>query len=142
MSDAALLHSGVAMMFATGLVFAASQQWPVPALLPAAAEPPARLIVAPPLPEQLALDRVLIQYRAENVRFVPVYGPAGLSVSPRIGHIHITVDDATWHWLDASGEPLSLVGLLPGRHRVLIELADATHKVIDSKTITFDIPKR
>jgi hypothetical protein len=139
---ATFLHSGAAMMFATGLVFAASQQWPAPALLPPAAEAPARLIIAPPLPEQLALGRVLIQYRAENVRFVPVYGQAGLSVSPRIGHIHITVDDATWHWLDASGEPLSLVGLLPGPHRVLIELADATHKVIDSKTIAFEIPKR
>jgi len=30
-------------------------------------------------------------------------------VSPQIGHIHVTVDDAFWHWADASGNlPLEL----------------------------------
>ena len=37
-----------------------------------------------------------------------------LDVSPRIGHIHVTVDDAPWHFVDASGETLILVGLEPG----------------------------
>ena len=66
---------------------------------------PARLIVAPPLPDALARGLAVIQYRADNLRIVPVYGPAALSVTPRIGHIHVTVDDARWHWVDASGEP-------------------------------------
>jgi hypothetical protein len=54
-------------------------------------EAPAKLIVDPPLPERLALGRVFIQYRTENLRVVPVFGKGALEVSPRIGHIHITV---------------------------------------------------
>ena len=57
-------------------------------------EPPAKLIVDPPLPEQLAKGLVFIQYRTENLRVVAVFGEGALGVSPRIGHLHITVDDA------------------------------------------------
>jgi hypothetical protein len=103
-------------------------------------EPPAELIVDPPLPEPLAAGKVFIQYRTENLRVVPVFGKGALSVSPRIGHIHITVDDLPWHFVDASGETIILVGLPPGPHKVLIELADPTHKVITSKTVNFSIP--
>ncbi|MCW6511711.1 DUF6130 family protein [Hyphomicrobiales bacterium BP6-180914] len=105
-------------------------------------EPPPRLIVDPPLPEPLALGRVFIQYRAENLRIVPVFGKGALQVSPRIGHVHISVDDAPWHFVDASGETLILVGLEPGPHHVLVELADPTHHVIDRQTVRFLVPKQ
>lgn len=104
-------------------------------------EAPPRLIVDPPLPEPLAQGLVFIQYRTENVRVVPVFGKGALSVSPRVGHLHITVDDAPWHFVDASGETVIVVGLRPGQHRVLLELADPTHKVITSQTVEFTIPK-
>ena len=103
-------------------------------------EAPPRLVVDPPLPEQLALGRVFIQYRAENLRIVPVFGIGALDVSPRIGHIHVTVDDAPWHWADASGETVVVVGMPPGPHKILIELADPTHRVIASQTISFLVP--
>jgi hypothetical protein len=57
------------------------------------------------------LGRVFIQYRTETVRVVPVFGKGALEVSPRLGHIHITVDDAPWHFVDTSGETVILVGL-------------------------------
>jgi hypothetical protein len=103
-------------------------------------EPPAKLIVDPPLAEQLAQGLVFIQYRTENLRVVPVFGKGALDVSPRIGHVHITVDDASWHFVDASGETVIVVGLPPGPHKVLFEMADPTHRVIDSKTFGFEIP--
>ena len=105
-------------------------------------EPPARLIVDPPLPGPLAAGRVFIQYRTENLRVVPVFGAGALDVSPRIGHVHITVDDAPWHFVDASGETVILVGLPAGSHRVLFELADPTHRVITSQTVQFNVPDR
>lgn len=71
---------------------------------------------------------------------LPVFGKGALQVSPRIGHIRITVDDAPWHFVDAGGETVILVGLEPGRHKVLIELADPTHKVITSETVKFTVP--
>lgn len=110
-------------------------------VVPVAAQPPARLIVDAPLPEPLARGLVVVRYRTENVRIVPVYGPAALNVYPRLGHLHITLDDAPWHWVDASGEPLVVQGLPPGPHKLLVELADPTHKVIDAATAEFEIPK-
>jgi hypothetical protein len=103
-------------------------------------EAPPKLFVDPPLPESLALGRVFIQYRTENLHIVPVFGKNALDVTPRIGHIHVTVDDAPWHFADASGQTIILVGLPPGPHKVLVELADPTHKVIDSHTVNFVVP--
>jgi hypothetical protein len=105
-------------------------------------EAPAKLIVDLPLDEPLSRGLVFIQYRAENLRVASVFGKAALEVSPRVGHVHITVDDAPWHFIDASGETIVVVGLKPGPHRVLIELADPTHRVIDSKVVSFDLPQR
>jgi hypothetical protein len=104
-------------------------------------EPAPVLVVDPPLPEALAHGKVFIQYRTENLRVVPVFGQGALGVSPRIGHIHITVDDAPWHFIDASGETIIVVGLAPGPHQILIELADPTHRVLASRKVTFDVPE-
>jgi hypothetical protein len=103
-------------------------------------EPPPGLVVDPPLPEQLAQGLVFIQYRTENLRVVPVFGKGALNVSPRIGHVHITVDDLPWHFVDASGETVILVGLPSGPHKVLFELANPTHRVITSETVRFVVP--
>jgi hypothetical protein len=111
-------------------------------VVPLAVEPPTKLIVDPPLPDQLAQGRVVIQYRTENLRIVPIYGPAALNVSPRIGHLHITVDDLSWRWVDASNEPLILNGFSAGPHTILIELVDPNHRVIVTKTVTFVVPER
>ena len=99
-----------------------------------------RLVVDDPLPEPLSHGRVFIQYRTENIRIVPVFGVGALDVSPRIGHLHITVDDLPWQFVGASGQTLIVVGLMPGRHRIHIELADPTHRVITSETIEFVVP--
>jgi len=52
-------------------------------------EAPARLVVDPPVSEQLALGR---------------FGHAALSVSPRVGHLHYYVDGQSWPIVDTSGE--------------------------------------
>jgi hypothetical protein len=111
-------------------------------VVPLENEPPARIVVDPPLPEPLAKGFVFIQYRAENLHIVPVFGPKALDDSPRIGHIHVTVDDAPWHWADASGEPLIIVGLPVGQHKVLVELVDANHETLDSAVLKFVVPKQ
>ena len=95
----------------------------------------------PPLSDPLIRGVVQIQYRVENLRIVPVFGAGALTVSPRVGHLHITVDDLPWHWADASdSNTIDVVGLPPGRHKVLIELADPTHHVITAQTVAFTVP--
>lgn len=105
-------------------------------------EPPPKLIVDPPLPEPLSRGLVFIQYRAENIRIIPVFGEGALQVSPRIGHVHVTVDDLPWHFVDASGETLIVVGLPAGEHKVLVELADPRHHVITAETVSFLVPEK
>jgi hypothetical protein len=106
------------------------------AVQPLQNEPPAKIIIDSPLAEPLSLGVVLIQYRTENLYMAPVFGPAALAVSPWIGHIHVTVDDASWHWADASGVPviININGLAPGGHKIRIQLANATHQPIDQGT--------
>ena len=106
-------------------------------------EPAAKIIIDAPLAGPLASRGVVvIAYCAENMRIAPVFGSGALGVSPRVGHIHVTVDGAPWHWADASGTPLILRGMPPGPHTVLIELVDANHEPLDKGTITFEVPER
>jgi hypothetical protein len=116
---------------------------PTPVIPLTSEEPPAKIVIDPPLAEPLASRGVaIIQYCAQNLHLVPVFGPNALAVSPRVGHIHVRVDDASWVWADASGNPIILMGLLPGPHKVLIELEDANHHTLDKSTVTFVIPEK
>jgi Family of unknown function (DUF6130) len=55
----------------------------------------ARIVVDPPSPEPLARGVVVLQYRADNIRIVPVFRAAALAVSPRVGHLHVTPSSRT-----------------------------------------------
>src|SRR5215468_743976 len=103
-------------------------------------EPAPRLIVDRPLPDLLDQGVVWIQWRAENVHIVPVFGKGAVNASPRVGHLHVHVDDLPWWWADASdNNTIDLAGMPPGPHKVRIELVDANHEVFpgQSKTVTF-----
>ena len=143
--NVAPLLSVAAMMLyrSTALAQSATQTCkPAQVILLTGTEPAAKLVIDAPLADPLASRGVVvIHFCAENMRIVPVFGPGALAVSPRVGHIHVTVDEAAWHWADASGNPLILRGLPPGPHTVLIELVDANHQAIDKGTVTFDVPK-
>jgi hypothetical protein len=105
-------------------------------------EPAPKLIVDPPLPDLLAQGIVWIQWRVENVRILPVFGKGALSASPRVGHLHITVDDLPWGWADSSNlNTIDVAGMPPGPHKIRIELADPNHEVFpgQSKTVTFTV---
>ena len=107
-------------------------------------EPAPKLIVDPPLPDLLDQGVVWIQWRAENVHILPVFGKGALNASPRIGHLHVHVDDLPWWWADPSNvNTIDLAGMPPGPHKILIELVDANHEVFpgQSQTVTFTVAK-
>ena len=103
-----------------------------------------KLIVDPPLPEGLALGVFWAQYRVENLHIVvPVFGPGALQVSPRVGHLHVQVDDLWW-WADASdSNTIDIANLAPGEHKVRIVLVDAAHNPFPGQEVTlrFTIPE-
>lgn len=92
-------------------------------------EPPPKLFVDQPLPEGLAQGIVWIQWRVENLHVVPVFGKGAKNVSPRVGHLHVHVDDVGWWWADASDiNTVDIAGLAPGPHKVRLELVNANHE--------------
>ncbi|HJW46566.1 MAG TPA: DUF6130 family protein [Lysobacter sp.] len=100
-------------------------------------EPPPKLVVDPPLPEGLAQGVYWAQYRVENLRIVNVFGEGATKVSPRIGHLHVTVDDLPWWWADASdNNTVDIAGLKPGPHKVKISLVDSNHNVFPGQVVT------
>lgn len=106
-------------------------------------EPPPKLTVDPPIAEGLALGVFWAQYRVENMRIASVFGEGALKVSPRIGHLHVSVDDLPWWWADASdNNTVDIAGFEPGPHKVKIGLVDANHNAIPGQTVTvnFTIP--
>jgi len=107
-------------------------------------EPAPRLFVDPPLPDLLDRGVVWIQWRVENVNILPVFGKGALQVSPRVGHLHVHVDDVAWWWADASNiNTIDLAGMPPGPHKIRVVLVDANHQPFpdQSKTVTFTVPK-
>ncbi|MGX9143218.1 DUF6130 family protein [Mesorhizobium sp. 128a] len=106
-------------------------------------EPAPKLIVDPPLQVGLTQGVFWAQYRVENLHIVPVFGPGALRVSPRVGHLHVIVDDLPWWWADASdNNTIDIAGFPPGEHKVTIQLVDANHNVIPGQVVTvpFTIP--
>ena len=106
-------------------------------------EPAPKLVVDDPLPEGLALGIYWAQYRTENLRIVPVFGAGTVNVSPRIGHLHVIVDDLPWWWADASNtNTVDIANFPPGPHKVTIRLVDANHNAIPGQEVThrFTIP--
>jgi hypothetical protein len=111
------------------------------AVVPIDDEPEPRLVVEPPLPGPLAQGVAFIPYRVEHLRILPIAGAAARDVSPRVGHLHITVDDLPWQWADfGESNTIVLVNLPRGRHAVLIELVDPVGNVFTRQTVTFDSP--
>ncbi len=107
-------------------------------------EPPPKLFVDPPLPDLLDKGVVWIQWRVENVHIAPVFGKGALQASPRLGHLHVQVDDLPWWWADPSDiNTIDMAGMPPGLHKIKITLVDANHEPFpgQSKTVTFTIPK-
>jgi len=110
-------------------------------VIPIDNEPAPRLIVEPPLPGPLARGVVFIPYRVDNLRILPVGGAAARNVSPRIRHLHITVDGLPWPWADyGQSNTIILVGMPPGQHKVLIEVVDPEVNVFTAQTVTFTSP--
>jgi hypothetical protein len=129
---------------ATGalLATAALAQNAVSLVVPLVNEPAPRLIVDPPLPGPLANGVAFIPYRVENLRILPVGGAAARELSPRVGHLHITLDDLPWQWADyGQSNTIILVNLPRGEHKVLIEVVDPEGGLLTSQTVTFKLEK-
>ena len=107
-------------------------------------EPAPKLFVDSPDPKALAQGILWIQYRAENVRIAQVFNKTAVNVSPRVGHLHIHIDDTGWWWADSSGlNTIDVAGLKPGEHKVKIDLVNPNHEVFpgQTKTVTFTVPE-
>jgi hypothetical protein len=125
---------------------AAGQSLPDPriagAVLLLTEEPPAKVAADPPLAGPLSRGEAVIPYRTQNIRLLPQFGAAAATASPRIGHLHLSLDDAPWVWVNASSTPVVLNGLRPGPHKLRLQLETANHQQLDQDSVSFTIPPR
>ena len=129
-----------AAALSTGMIAQAGAQRATP-FLPLEKEPAPRLFVDPPLAGPLARGAAIIPYRTENFRILPIFGAGAADVSPRAGHLHVSVDDLPWRWADAGdNDSVVVVGLPAGQHSIRVELATPEHEVIAGQTVTFVVP--
>jgi hypothetical protein len=69
-----------------------------------------------------------------------VFGKGALSVSPRVEHLYIHVDDLPWRWADASdNNTIDLAEMPPGERKVLIELVNTDHQVFPGQAQVGDV---
>ena len=109
--------------------------------VPIVNEPPAELFLEPPLAGPLARGAVIIPYRTKHFRILPIFGASAVDVSPRAGHLHVSVDDLPWRWADAGDNGAVVVNGLPaGLHKILIELATPEHSVLVGTSVSFVVP--
>lgn len=132
-----LLASAAGIAISSGAMAQADRP---PAVIPVSAEPAAKLVVYPPVPEALARGVIIVQFRTENLRVMPVFGAKGVDVSPHLGHMHVTVDDRPGTWAHTSYDPVIIVGLPPGPHKIVMELADPSHKILTAETVNVTVP--
>lgn len=111
-----------------------------PTVIPIDGEAAPKLIAYAPLAGPLARGVAIIEHRTEHARMLPVFGPGAAQASPRIAHLHVTVDDLPLQWAHTSADPIILVGLKPGKHAVLLEVADPNHKILTSTKVEFVFP--
>ena len=132
-----------AFLLAAGTpIYAQTPQHAATQFLPIKNEPAPKLFVDQPLPRPLITRGVaIIPYRAENFRILPIFGAGATDISPRAGHLHVSIDDLPWRWADAGGTgAIVLTGLPPGEHKVLIEIATADRQVLGGKVVKFTVP--
>jgi hypothetical protein len=135
--DKTLAASALAALFA----ISAQSQNAVSLVVPVEKEAGPKLFVDPPLPGPLAKGVAFIPYRVENLRILPVGGAAARSLSPRVGHLHITFDDLPWQWADyGASNTIILVDVPRGEHKVLVAVVDPEGQLLTSQTITFTSP--
>jgi hypothetical protein len=106
-------------------------------------EPAPKLFLEAPLPEPLSRGVVLVPYRVEHLRILPLLGTAAANLSPRVGHLHVSLDDLSWQWADFSQntETIVVAGLPPGQHKLIVSLAAAAdHHIYTTQTVTFTVP--
>ncbi|WP_245001774.1 DUF6130 family protein [Cupriavidus pinatubonensis] len=70
----------------------------------------------------------------------PVFGKAAAQVSPRVGHLHVTVDQGPATWAHTSEDPVIVVGLPAGPHKLRLELADPNHKILATEVVAVTVP--
>ncbi|RFB87848.1 hypothetical protein B5K08_21425 [Rhizobium leguminosarum bv. trifolii] len=131
------------LLFAAGTpIHAQTPHHAATPFLPIQNEPAPKLFVDQPLPGPLAKRAVaIIPYRTENFRILPIFGASASEVSPRAGHLHVSIDDLPWRWADAGGTgAIVLTGLPTGEHKVLIEIATPEHEVLGGEVVKFTVP--
>ena len=99
-----------------------------------------KIIIDSPIEGQTLQPAAIIKFHTENLIIQSPFGKHAIHAWPEnIGHLYVTVDENPWHWVHSTIDPVVIIGLSPGVHRVTLEIAGPQHKPIASQSVTFTI---
>jgi hypothetical protein len=108
------------------------------------AEATPKLTLMPPRADVLKDGFVYLPFKVENMTILPLYteihGADVTKLHPKIGHLHVMVDNSGWSWIHALTDPIYFGPLSKGSHTISIELVDAAHAVIEVQSIKVVVP--
>lgn len=89
---------------------------------------------------------IYLPFRVDHLTIRPLYtevhGTQSTKTGQPIGHLHVRVDGNAWSWIHASTDPLYFGPLPAGVHRVTVELANASHAILQTQSIEVTVPPR
>jgi hypothetical protein len=135
-----LLQMVPLLLLATGCV--AHGQTPTVSLAPEISTPVMLpgVRIQSPAPGEIVQRVAIIRFRTENVSITSPFLPAEQrSGSFPAAHLHVTVDGAAWHWVHSTSDPIVITPLAAGEHTVTLELADANHRPLGSRSVRFTV---
>jgi hypothetical protein len=98
------------------------------------------ITILSPTPGEAVRGVAIIHFRTEGVSIESPFLPVEQRRGPLpAGHLHVTVDGTSWHWVHASSDPVVVTPLPPGEHTVALELAGADHRPLDARTVRFTV---
>jgi hypothetical protein len=101
------------------------------------------ITILSPTPGQAVQGVAIIRFRTEHVRIESPFLPVEQHRGPLpAGHVHVTVDGTSWHWVHATSDPVVVTPLPPGEHTVALELAGADHRPLDARAVRFTVVAR
>ena len=133
-----LLSSLLFVLVAVGC--AVNAQTPAAPLARATSAPRPTVTIESPAAGGVVQGVAIVRFRVQNIRMVSPFLAADSAPNTLpAGHLHVTVDGASWHWVHSSSDPVVVTPLTPGEHTVELELADANHRPLDAKTVRFTV---
>jgi hypothetical protein len=100
------------------------------------------ITIQSPVEDETIQGVAIIRFRTENISISSPFDATKPAGPYPAGHVHVTVDDTSWHWMHTTSDPVVITPLSAGEHTVTLELAGADHRPLAVQAVRFRVLAR